>query len=268
MTVTRFRRVLIIDSGAGGLSVTQNILQLNPNVQVYYIADTEFFPYGALNETALIQRVEYLIRQTQQVFVPDVIVIACNTASTIVLNHLRERFSTPLVGVVPAIKPAAAICATRHFAVLATLGTIQRRYTHDLIHQFARGCRVDLIACPALVELAEKKLRGQLGTEDNMGQLIRTAVDMRDIPDTVVLACTHFPLLKEELTKAYPAVTHWIDSGNAIARRVQFLLKDVRPTTVNETAINTLWSTKTPAGDYRYEIVKEFLNHFETQGHL
>lgn len=259
----QIHRLLVIDSGVGGLSITQKILNAIPHIQVYYIADTEFFPYGMLSEAAITHRVEELIIDTQRHFQPDVIVIACNTASTVVLDHLRARFATPFVGVVPAIKPAAALSSNKHLAVLATHGTVQRSYTRDLVEQFAPDCRVDLLACPGLVELAEKKMRGQLPSPMEVTRFIEGVTRISDNPDTVVLACTHFPLLRDELQATYPTVENWVDSGDAIARRVASLLSEAYPEQVPHVVKHLLRITKQPTKAYLQNSLKTYLGEFE-----
>lgn len=217
-------KILVIDSGIGGLSVTKELTKVLTHSKIFYIADTLFFPYGILTELAITQRVEHIIRETLPFFQPDIVVIACNTASTVVLRHLRQIFTMPLVGVVPAIKPAAALSKLGHFAVLATEGTINRPYTHGLISQFASHCQVDLVPCPLLVEIAEDKLKGRRISQESLALATSILRGILPRPDTVVLACTHFPLLKNELQELYPEISHWVDSGEAIARRVDSLL--------------------------------------------
>lgn len=222
--------ILVIDSGIGGLSVTQSIIQHIPSAYIHYIADKRFFPYGNLTEQALESRVEHLVRTALQNTSPDIIVIACNTASTVVLDHLRSQFKIPFVGVVPAIKPAAKISHNKKIAVLATLGTTNRHYTQKLIHEFASDCQVALIATPNLVALAEEKLMGKEIFPDQIQEATQELF-LTDKPDTVVLACTHFPLLKTELARVHQDIIHWVDSGEAIARRVKHLIEEAQPQT-------------------------------------
>lgn len=214
--------ILILDSGAGGLSVAGEIRKQLPGARYIYCADTEFFPYGSKSESELLLRVCQVIDVVTAQFAIDIAVIACNTASTAVLDTLRSRYTIPFVGVVPAIKPAAMLTQTGVIGVLATSGTVSRSYTGALIKEFASNCSVYLYGSPVLVDIAEAKLRGikpdaNAVTEELTGLLKQAPAEKID---TVVLACTHFPLLKSELAQSAPGVSYWVDSGEAIARRV------------------------------------------------
>jgi len=193
-----------------------------------YAADNAVFPYGILADERLIDRVCSLMEHLIPRFDPDIIVVACNTASTLALESLRQRFSKPFVGVVPAIKPAAALSTSKVIGVLATPATIVREYTDSLIANFATQHAVYRLGSNTLVELAEKHLRNEKVPDSvlfsELSKLIQ--LDRTGTMDTIVLACTHFPLLKERFRKI-PAFSHlqWVDSGNAIARRVSHLLE-------------------------------------------
>ena len=159
---------------------------------------------------------------------PDVIVIACNTASTAALDDIRQAVQTAVVGVVPAIKPAAAASRTKIIGVLGTPGTVRHEYVDGLIADFASDCEVRLWGSSLLVEQAEKKLAGQ-GTDTDIlkREIMPLFKPAGQNPDHIVLACTHFPLLRDELTSIVPQPVHWIDSGEAIARRVESILTRV-----------------------------------------
>jgi glutamate racemase len=229
MTTTSLHKeknILIFDSGVGGLSLVGHIRNKLPRVNITYLADNAQFPYGLLNEDELINRATKLICQLCDQQQPDLVVVGCNSASTLVLPHLRKRLSIPVVGVVPAIKPAAQHSQTKVIGLLATPGTIQRDYTDELINEFAEGCDVIRVGSSSLVETIENTLRG-IHSDDSVYRKI--ANDFIQHPkssqlDTVVLACTHFPHALEELKQALPSVKSWIDSGEAIARRVEDLL--------------------------------------------
>lgn len=225
--MTQPPHVLIFDSGVGGLSVAREVLTAFPHCQLTYASDNAAFPYGSKSPEWLISRVETVIEALLRVNKPDIVVIACNTASTLTLPHLRNRFSTPFVGVVPAIKPAAHISRTKTVGILATPATVSRPYTQQLIADHASDCRVSLHGSTELVYQAERKLFGQMvdkaKIEDELGCLLESpnAAQL----DTIVLACTHFPLLKNELQQAaLPRNFQWVDSGEAIARRVGYWL--------------------------------------------
>lgn len=220
---------LIFDSGIGGLSVAQHIRGFLPGVSMSYVADDAFRPYGNKTEAQLNARLPGLLRTLEIMTAPDVIVIACNTASTTALPGIRAAVTAPVVGVVPAIKPAAAGSKTKTIAVLGTPGTVRREYVQDLIDDFAADCRVILHGSTDLVELAELKLSGLAVQPARIKAALDPVFNARgggDI-DAIVLACTHFPLLVPELAAAAGRPIDWIDSGAAIARRVGAILKDV-----------------------------------------
>ncbi len=221
--------ILIFDSGVGGLSVAREIRDAVPDCKLSYFFDNAFFPYGTKSDSVLLERIVSQIELLHQAFTPDIVVIACNTASTLVLDALRARFHTPFVGVVPAIKPASASSLSGVIGVLATPATVNRPYTQKLIEDFAQDVKVYLHGSDALVTQAERKLNNQEVVTDVIHAEIETLLrlDKSDSMDTIVLACTHFPLLLEEVDKAANACgrsIHWMDSGKAIARRVVQLL--------------------------------------------
>lgn len=217
---------LIFDSGVGGLSVSAEIRKRLPDLQQTYAADDIFRPYGEKTAAQLRARLPGLLWELSEAVNPDLVVIACNTASTTALSNIRAALDVPVIGVVPAIKPAAAKSRTKTIAVLGTPGTVQRRYVDDLIHDFAGDCRVILQGSVNLVDIAEKKLAGEPVDLDWVKTEITPLFSGRngaDI-DAVVLACTHFPLLRDELKASVTQSVQWIDSGAAIARRVETVL--------------------------------------------
>src|SRR3954467_13027066 len=219
--------ILFFDSGIGGLSVLGPTLQLLPNSPVVYCADSAGFPYGKKRDAEMGSRVPALLGRLVERYHPRLAVIACNTASTIALDHVRTALDLPVVGTVPAIKPAAEMSHSRVIGVLGTEATVRQPYVDDLAAKFASDCTIVRHGSPELVELAEAKLSGdEIGIEE-----IRAATrPMFDAPggeniDTVVLACTHFPLLEEELRAAFPGVAY-VDGGPGIARRIAFLTRE------------------------------------------
>lgn len=247
-------RILVFDSGVGGLSVMREIQQRLPGCQFIYASDNAAFPYGTKAEQDLIVRVDQVLHQllayiAQHLGVVDIIVVACNTASTLTLPHIRSHFSQPIVGVVPAIKPAAAQSRTKVIGLLATPATVARPYTRDLIKEYAADCEIISVGSSELVQLAEQKLRGE---EIPLAAIHRITAPLRESPlgdrlDTLVLACTHFPLLRDELSRCLSPRISLIDSGAAIARRVEFLLanhpiKDAAPAPVHH--VNVALFTK------------------------
>lgn len=221
--------ILVFDSGLGGLTVLREIVKARPDAHYVYVADDAFFPYGHHGEDEIVARVVPLIGELIARHAPDLVVIACNTASTLVMSHLRERYKVPFVGTVPAIKPACARSRTRRVSVLGTRGTVKREYTRALIRDFAQGCDVTLVGSGELASLAEAALSGiEVGDAAISAELAPCFVADRDDPqartDTVVLACTHYPLLMDRLVALAPWQVDWIDPAPAIARRVVDLL--------------------------------------------
>lgn len=221
--------ILVFDSGLGGLTVLREVLAARPDAHYVYIADDAYFPYGHHSEDEIIARVVPLMGELIGTHDPDLVVIACNTASTLVLSHLRAAYSVPFVGTVPAIKPACARSKTRRVSVLGTKGTVKREYTRSLIRDFALGCEVTLVGSPELASLAERELGGQaISDNDILAELtpcfVGDAEDASARTDIVVLACTHYPLLLGRMEKLAPWPVEWIDPAPAIARRVSDLL--------------------------------------------
>ena len=222
--------ILVFDSGLGGLTVLREIVRTRPDAHYIYVADDAFFPYGHHSEDGIIARVVPLIGELIAAHHPDLVVIACNTASTLVMSHLRERYEIPFVGTVPAIKPACARSQTKRVSVLGTKGTVKREYTKALIRDFAQGCEVTLVGSAELASLAEAALNGvEISDPEIAAELspcfVGDGKDDSARTDTIVLACTHYPLLLDRFVRLAPWPVDWIDSAPAIARRVADLLK-------------------------------------------
>lgn len=216
--------LLFFDSGVGGLSVLGPTRELLPNAPIVYAADSAGFPYGKRTEEELAVRVPALLGRLVERFRPRLAVIACNTASTIALDHARAVLDIPVVGTVPAIKPAAELSKSRVIGVLGTEATVRQPYVDDLAARFASDCLVIRHGSPELVELAEAKLAGAAVSIDSIHDAIAPMVRQPDGEkmDVMVLACTHFPLLAEEIAKAFPAIAQ-VDGGTGIARRIAYL---------------------------------------------
>jgi glutamate racemase len=222
--------VLVFDSGLGGLTVLREIAALRRDLKLVYAADDAVFPYGRLEGDALVARVTAVMDDLIGRYKPSLAVIACNTASTITLPVLRAKHSIPFVGTVPAIKPACAQSKTKRISVLATPGTVKRDYTRALVQEFAGDCQVNLVGSEWLAPLAEAYLRGEEVTDGQIADEIAPAfVDQGSKTDTVVLACTHYPLLLDRLKKLAPWPVEWLDPAPAIARRVASLLTTMGP---------------------------------------
>ncbi len=217
--------ILLFDSGVGGLSVLAELRKLLPQAPVIYAADNAGLPYGTKSEAEIAARVAGLLGRITERFRPRLACIACNTASTIALGMVRDVLAIPVVGTVPAIKPAAELTNTGTIGLLGTAATIRQSYVDRLEAEFAHDKRLLRHAAPELVGAAEAKLRGQ-----NVDPAIftRAAAGLRDQAggaevDTVVLACTHFPLVADELAQAFGPNVRLVDGGAGIARRIAFL---------------------------------------------
>jgi len=219
--------LLFFDSGVGGLSVLRPTRALLPSAPIVYAADSAGFPYGTKSEAELATRVPALLGRLVERFDPRLVVIACNTASTIALDDARAALDLPVVGTVPAIKPASEISTTRVIGVLGTEATVRQPYVDDLAAKFAADCTIIRHGSPRLVELAEARLGGETVSVEDVRAATRPLFDAPDGNriDTVVLACTHFPLLAEELAEAFPKIAY-VDGGPGIARRIAWLTRD------------------------------------------
>lgn len=219
------RPILFFDSGVGGLSVLGPTAALLPQAPLVYVADSAGFPYGTKSEAEIAARVPALLGRLAERYDPRLIVIACNTASTIALQHVRAALDLPIVGTVPAIKPAAALSRTRTIGVLGTAATVRQPYVDDLAARFAGDCTVLRHGSAALVELAEAKLAG----ESIAAEVVANELDGLfhqpggDRIDVIVNACTHFPLLEAEMRGAAGEDMAFVDGGPGIARRVAHL---------------------------------------------
>jgi glutamate racemase len=236
--VTSFRPLLVFDSGVGGLSVLGAIRALIPAAPLVYAADSAGYPYGTKRSSEIEARVPALLGRLAERFDPELIVIACNTASTIALDAVRAALDLPVVGTVPAIKPAAELSKTRTIGVLGTEATVRQPYVDRLSAQFAADCTVLRHGSAELVDLAEAKLRGEAADP----AVCRRALDGLfgqpggDRIDTIVLACTHFPLVEEELAAAAPRPVRFVDGKEGIARQTAWLTRHLS------------WPDETPEG--------------------
>ena len=214
--------ILLFDSGVGGLTVLAEVRKLLPNAPIIYAADIAGLPYGAKTEAEVAARVCGLLGRMAERWQPRLICIACNTASTIALAMVRDVLETPIVGTVPAIKPAAALTRTGVIGVLGTEATIRQTYVDRLEAEFARGKTLIRHGANGLVALAEAKLRGDPVPAEAVVSEISglLAHPHAEELDTVVLACTHFPLLLPELARAFGPTVRFIDGADGIARRI------------------------------------------------
>lgn len=219
--------VLIFDSGVGGLSILKAVKQQLPGMPMVYAMDGAAYPYGSCSDRELATRVPALLGRLVERYRPRLVVIACNTASTIALADVRRALAVPVVGTVPAVKPAAELTRSGTIGILGTRATIRQRYVDELVQRYARHCRVLRYGAPGLVNFAESNLRGL--SVDGSGAPGKAMTGLRNQLgghrlDTVVLACTHFPLALEALRAVAPAGMTFIDGAAGIARRCATLL--------------------------------------------
>ncbi|SFC12995.1 glutamate racemase [Marinospirillum celere] len=221
--------ILVFDSGVGGLSIVEALRERMPDLPLTYACDNAAFPYGLKSDAWLLERVPEVVARLIEQVQPCLLVVACNTASTVVLPALRERFQLPVVGVVPAIKPAGLMTRSGHIGLLATQGTIQRPYTQRLIETFAGDCQVTRVGSNRLVELAEEAMAGREVPDATLLEILQPFLEEPRL-DTMILGCTHFPLLQKQLARVAEEAGaqhwQWVDSGAAIARRVLHLLAE------------------------------------------
>ncbi|MBN8919814.1 MAG: glutamate racemase [Rhizobiales bacterium] len=242
--------ILVFDSGLGGLTVFREIAHARPDARFIYAADDALFPYGAIPEADLVARVVALMGSLIADHRPDLVVVACNTASTIVLPALRQHFSVPFVGTVPAIKPACAESRSKRVSVLGTEATVQREYTRALIRQYGQGCDVTLVGAARLAAYAERELSGNPASDEAIAAEIAPCFIDSDgrRTDSVVLACTHYPLLVHRLERLAPWPVRWIDPAPAIARRVVDLVGARQSEMRHGPALGVFTSGRQPSG--------------------
>jgi glutamate racemase len=214
----------VFDSGVGGLSVLAEIQRLLPNESLLYVADCGNIPYGE-KTPAFIQRRCSVIADFFQQQGAKALVLACNTATVAGVADLRRDYPQwPIVGMEPAVKPAAAATRSGVVGVLATTGTLQSAKFAALLDRFASDVQVITQPCPGLVELIES---GDLHSPA-LHQLLEGYVRplLAQGADTIILGCTHYPFLKPLLRQMIPDDISLIDTGAAVARQLQRLLNE------------------------------------------
>jgi glutamate racemase len=255
------RPVLMFDSGVGGLTVLREARVLMPGRRFVYVADDAAFPYGAWEEPALRAHVVELFAGLLDRFDPEISVIACNTASTLVIDDLRARFpGHPFIGTVPAIKPAAERTRSGLVSVLATPGTVRRQYTRDLIRNWAGKCHVRLVGSERLAGLAEIYLRQGFVDEEAVREEIAPCFMEREgaRTDIVVLACTHYPFLANRMRKTAPWPVDWLDPAEAIARRAASLLRPAGDAGQSDQELDTAMFTSGTNEPATWRLMKGF----------
>ncbi len=219
-------KILIFDSGVGGLSISNSLSEYLPDAVQILLSDNAWFPYGELEEFHLLERVAALLDKAVTQFQPDCIVIACNTVSTVALEKVRSMQTMPIIGVVPAIKPAAITSISKVIGLLATPATIKRSYTAELVADFANNCTLISVGSTRLVEIAELYMRRKSFDEKEVINILAPFIlaEKEQNLDTLVLGCTHFPLLSNIIRRILPDTVQLVDSSEAIARQVSNVL--------------------------------------------
>jgi glutamate racemase len=258
--------LLIFDSGIGGLSVLDPIRRLLPRAAIVYAADSAGFPYGTKSAAEIAARVPALLGRLAERHDPSLIVIACNTASTIALDAVRAALDLPIVGTVPAIKPAAALSKTRAIGVLGTDATIVQPYVDRLAAEFAADCTIVRHGSAELVELAEARLRGEATDPSAYARILDGLLSRPggDRIDTIVLACTHFPLVRDELAAAAPRPLVFVDGNAGIARRTAWLARDFQWPDTPENGVAVFTGPASGAEAYRAGLAGYGLSRIET----
>ncbi|WP_284443176.1 glutamate racemase [Buchnera aphidicola] len=214
--------MLIFDSGVGGLSVLKNIKKILPKINYVYMLDNEAFPYGNKTELFILQRSIKIINIIKKIYPITIVVIACNTVSTIALSILRNKFNFPIIGIFPAIDTAEKITKNKIIGLIATKATINSFYTKNKIHKNSSNT-IKIISTNKLASIAEKKIRGTTVSQIQLKNIFKPWTNLSIYPDTVILGCTHFSLLKKEITKilCVKSSIHFIDSINIITCQVK-----------------------------------------------
>lgn len=233
------RRLAVIDSGIGGLSVVSELRKQVPDADIVYVADNAGFPYGGLADDAVIGRCERITAALLRLADPAAVVVACNTATTIALAALRARFTVPFVGCVPAIKWAAKVSKSRTFGLLATPATVRREYLRELIARFADGCTVLTHGSSRLAAVAERQFRGLPVDHTIMREELDALLTAPggEALDTIVLGCTHYTFVLADLKALAPPDLTWLDPAGAVARRVRAFLSALPPDAPRETQL-------------------------------
>jgi len=239
-TQSNERPVAVFDSGVGGISVLKHIHALLPNEKLLYVADSKHAPYGNKTPQEIQERcfkiADFLIAQDAKA-----LVVACNTATAAAIDALRLRYTLPIVGMEPAVKPAAAATKNGIIGVLATTGTLKSAQFAALLESYGRNVEVVTQACVGLVECIE---RGELNAK-NTKALIRQycAPLLAECADTIVLGCTHYPFVRDVITEIVGKEVILIDTGAAVACQLQYrLTEEAIQSKRNQTASVRFWT--------------------------
>lgn len=230
----------LFDSGVGGLSVFLEVKKLLPQREYIFLADQAHVPYGKKTQKELqnlsVRITKFLLQNNI-----GILVVACNTATCYALDYLRQKFRIPIIGVVPAIKPAAKLTKNNKIAVMSTPATAKSTYLKDLAKKFAQEKNVLLLGCKGLEDAVETLDRKAI--KSLLDKYTKEVYDFG--ADTVVLGCTHYPFLKAQIRERLGSKVHVLDSGKAIARRTKQILKEAGNNT-KKRAGETFFTTGDP----------------------
>ncbi len=212
------RPVAVFDSGVGGISVLQHIHALLPHEQLLYVADSKYAPYGNKTPAEIQARcfeiADFLIAKDAKA-----IVVACNTATAAAIDAMRKKYTLPIFGMEPAVKPAAEASNNGIIGVLATTGTLKSAQFAGLLESYGRNVKVVTQACVGLVECIE---RGELNGENTLKLLKQYCQPLLDEgADTIVLGCTHYPFVRPLIEQVVGSKVALIDTGAAVAKHLQ-----------------------------------------------
>ena len=231
----------VFDSGVGGLSVLRELEKLLPHERFIFFADQAFVPYGEKTPAELIDRTSritrFLLHQRCKA-----VVVGCNTATCYAIGQLRQRFSIPFIGVVPAVKPACEQTRSGVVGVISTPATARSRALRDLVRRFAGAIRVIRIGCPGLEEVVEGG--GTTGPVLDAILKTRLAPIRAAGADIIVLGCTHYPFLRSRIAKIAGART--LDSGKAVARQTRIIIESLNILRASGLGTATFYTTNDP----------------------
>lgn len=222
LTTMDGRPVGLFDSGVGGLSVLRRLQAIAPNERYLYFADTAFFPYGPRPAAEVRKRSFAVVQRLLQSDV-KMVVVACNTASAAAIDDLRLAFDVPFVGMVPGLKPAAAVSRSKHVAILATEGTLDGDLYARVVADFGQGARIANVPGPGLAELVERGAAGSPAARAAVRSALAPALQAG--ADTVVLGCTHYHFLAPDIAAEFPGIAI-VDTSDAVARRAHQVLQE------------------------------------------
>lgn len=228
------RPIVVLDSGVGGLTVTRQLEQLNPHANILYVVDNDWFPYGSKSAPDVAQRVQQLFDQLYALISPSAIVVACNTASMAIIEHGLDQCRHNYFLVTPPISDAVKVSESKNIVLLATPGTLESRHVIQEIANARMRARVWPVAAQGLVTLSEAILAGKEVSFSGFAKLIDNnfTEEQRLSVDTVILGCTHFPHLIDELRMIFPTANNWIDPAKKVALQVASLTK-IKPQPTN-----------------------------------